>query len=103
VRREQDRETIGFRKDALYRFDQALLKKLRLTFEKKDRATLLGLWDDAKALRMKPRHAAALVLVGWYLVIIPNEARLKQIHYPPQYRSGTLIATNRVASVSSPS
>jgi hypothetical protein len=34
---------------------------------------------------MKPRHAAALALVGWYLVIFPDEAQLKKLKYPPQY------------------
>ncbi len=35
---------------------------------------------------MKPRHAAALALVGWYLVIFPDEAQLKKQFrkYPPQ-------------------
>jgi hypothetical protein len=35
--------------------------------------------------RMKLRHVAALALVGWYLVIFPDPARLKKLKYPPQF------------------
>ena len=36
---------------------------------------------------MKLRHTAAFALVGWYLVLIPDEAQMKKLrlNYPPQY------------------
>jgi hypothetical protein len=48
---------------------------------------------------MKPRHAAALALVGWYLVIFPDEAQLKKLKYPPQYLIWDTYSDKRVANV----
>jgi hypothetical protein len=48
VRREGDRDSIGFRKDAIYRFDQGLFDSLRAAFEGKDRKTLMRLWSSAE-------------------------------------------------------
>jgi len=48
VRREGDRDSIGFRKEAIYRFDQGLFDGLRAAFDSKDRKTLMRLWGSAE-------------------------------------------------------
>ena len=48
VRREGDRDSIGFRKEAIYRFDQGLFDSLRAAFDGKDRKTLMRLWNSAE-------------------------------------------------------
>lgn len=48
VRREGDRDSIGFRKEAIYRFDQELFESLRTAFDSKDRKTLARLWNSAQ-------------------------------------------------------
>jgi hypothetical protein len=49
VRREsdRDRDSVGFRKEAIYRFDQALFDRLRSAFDSNDRRTLVRLWNSA--------------------------------------------------------
>jgi len=48
VRRDGDRDSIGFRKEALYRFDQALFDRLRAAFDGNDRKALSRLWNTAE-------------------------------------------------------
>jgi len=48
VRREGDRDSVGFRKEAIYRFDQGLFDKLRAAFDGNDRRTLVRLWNSAE-------------------------------------------------------
>ena len=48
VRREGDRDSIGFRKEAIYRFDQELFESFRAAFDSKDRKTLTCLWNSAE-------------------------------------------------------
>jgi hypothetical protein len=47
VRREGDRDSIGFSKESVYRFDQDLFNGLRAAFGNSDRKTLLKLWNNA--------------------------------------------------------
>lgn len=47
VRREGDRDSIGFKKGSVYRFDQELFYGLCAAFNSKDRKTLLRLWNSA--------------------------------------------------------
>ena len=51
VRREGDRDSVGFRKEAIYRFDQALFDRLRKAFDGKDRTALMRLWNSAERAR----------------------------------------------------
>jgi len=48
VRREGDRDSVGFRKEAIYRFDQGLFDRLRAAFDGNDRKTLMRLWNSAQ-------------------------------------------------------
>jgi hypothetical protein len=48
VRREEDRDSIGFRKETIYRYDPELFEKLCAAFRVKDRKTVMRLWNDAK-------------------------------------------------------
>lgn len=48
VRREGDHDSIGFRKEAIYRFDQELFESLRAAFDSKDRKNLMLLWNSAE-------------------------------------------------------
>jgi hypothetical protein len=48
VRREGDRDSFGFRKEAIYRFEPGLFDKLRAAFDENDRKTLLRLWNSAR-------------------------------------------------------
>jgi hypothetical protein len=47
VRRESDRDSIGFRKEAVYRFDQDLFDRLPAPFDGNDRKTMMRLWNSA--------------------------------------------------------
>lgn len=48
VRREGDRDSIGFKKSAVYRFDQALFENLCAAFQSKDKGALASLWSHAE-------------------------------------------------------
>jgi len=48
VRREGDRDSVGFRKEAIYRFDRDLFESLCSAFASKDRRTLARLWNRAE-------------------------------------------------------
>jgi hypothetical protein len=48
VRREGDRDSVGFRKEALYRFEPGLFDKLRAAFHDDDRKSLMRLWNTAE-------------------------------------------------------
>ena len=48
VKREGDIDSVGFRKEALYQFDESLFEKLREAFTGKDRKALMRLWNAAK-------------------------------------------------------
>jgi hypothetical protein len=48
VKREGDIGSIGFRKEALYRFDRSLFEKLCEAFKEKDQKALMRLWNEAK-------------------------------------------------------
>ena len=51
VRREGDHDSVGFRKEAIYRFEQGLFDKLRAAFDGDDRRTLARLWNSAERAR----------------------------------------------------
>jgi hypothetical protein len=47
VRREGDRDSIGFKKGSVYRFDQDLFDGLSAAFNSGDKKTLTRLWKSA--------------------------------------------------------
>jgi hypothetical protein len=48
ARREGDHDSIGFKKSAVYRFDQALLDGLCAAFQSNDKKALVRLWNSAE-------------------------------------------------------
>jgi hypothetical protein len=50
VRREE-RDSTGFGKETIYRFDEALFDKLRSAFERKDHRALVRFWNRAEKYR----------------------------------------------------
>jgi hypothetical protein len=48
VKREGDTDSVGFRKEALFQFDQSLFDQLSAAFAEKDRTALMRLWGAAK-------------------------------------------------------
>jgi hypothetical protein len=48
VRREGDRDSIGFRKEAIYRFDAVLFDELCAAFNNRDHKALICLWNRAE-------------------------------------------------------
>jgi hypothetical protein len=51
VRREGDRDSIGFRKEWVYRFEPVLFGQLVAAFKAGDRQGLIALWDTAERFR----------------------------------------------------